>query len=113
MEFSLNICIFAPSKINNVEIFAYIEEADKPCVIAIDEFQQIGEYAEKNVEALLRTKIQRCHRAQFIFAGSNLSSASSVQAAVKLLIKNDLLTQTEFDYRVYDFFLSAWLATVY
>lgn len=29
------------------EIFAYIEEADKPCVIAIDEFQQIGEYAEK------------------------------------------------------------------
>ena len=39
------------------EIFAYIEEADKPCVIAIDEFQQIGEYAEKNVEALLRTKI--------------------------------------------------------
>ena len=43
----------------------------------------------------------------------NLSSASSVQAAVKLLIKNDLLTQTEHGYRVYDFFLSAWLATVY
>ena len=52
------------------EIFAYIEEADKPCIIAIDEFQQIGEYAEKNLEALLRTKIQKCHRAQFIFAGS-------------------------------------------
>ena len=42
------------------EIFAYIEEADKPCIIAIDEFQQISEYAEKNVEALLRTKIQKC-----------------------------------------------------
>lgn len=52
------------------EIFAYIEEADKPCIIAIDEFQQIGEYAEKNVEALLRTKIQRCTKAQFIFSGS-------------------------------------------
>ena len=52
------------------EIFAYIEEADKPCIIAIDEFQQIGEYAEKNVEALLRTKIQKCHKAQFIFSGS-------------------------------------------
>lgn len=52
------------------EIFAYIEEADKPCIIAIDEFQQIGEYAEKNVEALLRTIIQQCHRAQFIFSGS-------------------------------------------
>lgn len=36
------------------EIFAYIDETDKPCIIAIDEFQQIGEYAEKNVEALLR-----------------------------------------------------------
>jgi len=52
------------------EIFAYMEEADKPCIVAIDEFQQIGEYAEKNVEALLRTKIQQCRRAQFIFSGS-------------------------------------------
>lgn len=235
------------------EIFAYINEADKPCVIAIDEFQQIGEYAEKNVEALLRTKIQKCHRAQFIFSGSkrhmmsnmfnsplkpfyqsaismglepiplevytefavrmfeengkhversvietvwkqydgytwfvqmmmnelfaltssggtcqasqipiawhnvimmqensykdllsnlppkqkmvlqaiakeglahnitsskfikkyNLNSASSVQAAVKLLLKNDLITQTDSTYRVYDYFLSEWLAKVY
>ena len=235
------------------EIFAYIDEADKPCIIAIDEFQQIGEYAEKNVEALLRTKIQHCHRAQFIFAGSkrhvmanmfnspskpfyqsaismglepipidiyrefstslfeernrhveadavekvwkmfdgytwfvqmmmnelyaltpvgstcissmidearqnvimtqeqsykdllsnlppkqkmvlqaiakegvaqsitsakfirkhNLVSASSVQAAVKLLLKNDLITQFNSGYRVYDFFFAEWLATVY
>jgi AAA+ ATPase superfamily predicted ATPase len=235
------------------EIFAYIDEADKPCIIAIDEFQQIGEYPEKNVEALLRTKIQKCHRAQFIFSGSkrhvmsnmfnspskpfyqsaismgleplpidiyadfanrlfdergkhikreaieqvwrlydgytwfvqmimnelfaltnvdetcladridearwnvimaqeqsykdllsklsprqkmvlqaiakegvaqnitsgkfikkyNLNSASSIQSAVKLLLKSDLLTQTERGYRVYDFFLSEWLATVY
>jgi len=235
------------------EIFAYINEADKPCIIAIDEFQQIGEYAEKNVEALLRTKIQQCKKAQFIFSGSkrhmmsnmfnspskpfyqsaismglepipadtyadfatrlfeergkhverevivtvwkqyegytwfvqmmmnelyaltpfgstchqgmiaearynvimsqensykdllsnippkqkavlqaiakevaahnitsakfikkyNLSSASSVQSAVKLLLKNDLITQRDGVYRVYDFFLSEWLATVY
>ena len=235
------------------EIFAYIDEADKPCIIAIDEFQQIGEYTEKNVEALLRTKIQKCHRAQFIFSGSkrhvmsnmfnspskpfyqsaismgleplpidiyadfanrlfnerdkhikreaieqvwrlydgytwfvqmimnelfaltnvdetcladridearwnvimaqeqsykdllsklsprqkmvlqaiakegvaqnitsgkfikkyNLNSASSIQSAVKLLLKSDLITQTEKGYRVYDFFLSEWLATVY
>lgn len=235
------------------EIFAYINEADKPCVIAIDEFQQIGEYAEKNVEALLRTKIQQCKKAQFIFSGSkrhmmsnmfnspskpfyqsaismglepipvdtyadfatrlfeergkhverevietvwkqfdgytwfvqmmmnelyaltpfgsichqgliaearynvimsqensykdllsnippkqkvvlqaiakegtaqnitsakfikkyNLSSASSIQSAVKLLLKNDLITQRDGIYRVYDFFLSEWLATVF
>lgn len=52
------------------EIFNYIDEADKPCIIAIDEFQQISEYSEKNVEALLRTQIQRCKKAQFVFSGS-------------------------------------------
>lgn len=52
------------------EIFSYIDEADKTCIIAIDEFQQIGDYSEKNVEALLRTKIQKCQKAQFIFSGS-------------------------------------------
>ena len=235
------------------EIFAYIEEADKPCIIAIDEFQQISEYAEKNVEALLRTKIQMCHHAQFIFSGSkrhvmsnmfntpskpfyqstismglepipiltyisfatnlfeerdkhidkevieaiwtqydgytwfvqmmmnelyaltpsgktctammidearrnvimsqeqsykdmmanlppkqkivlqaiakegiaqnitsakfikkyNLNSASSVQSAVKMLLKNDIVTQTNNEYRIYNFFFSEWLATMY
>ena len=235
------------------EIFAYIEEADKPCIIAIDEFQQISEYAEKNVEALLRTKIQMCHHAQFIFSGSkrhvmcnmfntpskpfyqstismglepipvltyisfatrlfeerdkhidkevikavwtqydgytwfvqmmmnelyaltpsgktctammidearrnvimsqeqsykdmmanlppkqkivlqaiaregiaqnitsakfikkyNLNSASSVQSAVKMLLKNDIVTQTNNEFRIYNFFFSEWLATMY
>lgn len=52
------------------EIFRYLNEADKPCIIAIDEFQQISDYPEKNVEATLRTYVQNCHNAQFIFAGS-------------------------------------------
>lgn len=52
------------------EIFSYLAEADKPCVIAIDEFQQIAHYPEKNVEATLRTYVQNCSNAQFIFAGS-------------------------------------------
>lgn len=60
------------------EIFAYIEEADKPCIIAIDEFQQINTYAEKNTEALLRTKIQLCQRAQFIFSGSKRHTMSNM-----------------------------------
>lgn len=53
------------------EIFAYLETADKPCIFAIDEFQQITHYPEKNVEALLRTYIQRMNNCLFIFAGSN------------------------------------------
>ena len=52
------------------EIFEYLECADKPCLVAIDEFQQIGSYEEKTVEALLRTKIQQCRQTLFIFSGS-------------------------------------------
>lgn len=52
------------------EIFKYLNASEKPCIVAIDEFQQIGQYPEKNVEALLRTKIQHCPNCNFIFAGS-------------------------------------------
>lgn len=53
------------------EIFCYLEQADKPCVFAIDEFQQIANYPEKNVEALLRAHIQKMNNCLFIYAGSN------------------------------------------
>ena len=51
------------------EIFEYLESADKPCIVAIDEFQQIGSYKGVRAEALLRTKIQQCRQTHFIFAG--------------------------------------------
>ena len=53
------------------EIFQYLEKADRPCLVAIDEFQQISRYPEKNVEALLRTHIQKMNNCHFIFSGSN------------------------------------------
>lgn len=53
------------------EIFRYLEQADKPCIFAIDEFQQIANYPEKNVEATLRTHIQQMNNCLFIYAGSN------------------------------------------
>lgn len=52
------------------EIFRYLADADKPCIVAIDEFQQIAKYPEKNIEALLRTHIQKLQNCNFIFAGS-------------------------------------------
>ena len=52
------------------EIFKYLEAADQQCIVAIDEFQQIGQYPETNIEALLRTHIQKCKNTTFIFAGS-------------------------------------------
>ena len=52
------------------EIFDYLETVDKPCLVVIDEFQQITYYSEKNVEALLRTYIQKLANAHFVFSGS-------------------------------------------
>lgn len=52
------------------EIFRYLGQADKPCLVAIDEFQQVTKYVEGNVEATLRTYVQHCNNARFIFAGS-------------------------------------------
>lgn len=52
------------------EIFQYINIADKPCLVAIDEFQTVSTYPDGKVEELLRTYIQHCRNAQFIFSGS-------------------------------------------
>lgn len=72
-EASLNIQIGDIKESNTTlkEIFDFLNSADHPCIIAIDEFQQITEYPEKNMEALLRTFIQKCNNAHFIFSGSH------------------------------------------
>ena len=51
------------------EIFTYLANNDCPTVIAIDEFQQIRNYPEKGIEAILRSHIQFV-KTRFIFAGS-------------------------------------------
>ena len=52
------------------KIFSYLQQSSKKIIIAIDEFQQITNYPEKNVEAVLRTNIQRAAGMNFIFSGS-------------------------------------------
>ena len=52
-------------------LFDYLEKSGKQFYIAIDEFQQISNYPEKNVEALLRSKIQHLKNVHFIFSGSH------------------------------------------
>ena len=51
-------------------LLQFLEQQKTPVLLAIDEFQQIREYPENNVEALLRTYIQRLHNVCFIFCGS-------------------------------------------
>ena len=52
------------------EIFRFLNSSPKPCIVAIDEFQQITKYPETNTEALLRTYIQQSPQTRFIFSGS-------------------------------------------
>lgn len=51
-------------------IFRYLNESDKEVYVAIDEFQQIGEYPETGTEAMLRSYIQFAQHVHFIFSGS-------------------------------------------
>lgn len=69
-EWSVGVGDIQTPDITLDEIFDYLEHADKPCIVAIDEFQTIVNYPEKTVEATLRKRIQLCHNVHFIFSGS-------------------------------------------
>ena len=60
------------------EIFAYLEQADKPCIVAIDEFLVIAGYPDNKVEAVLRTRIQKCRNTWFIYSGSQRHMMSEI-----------------------------------
>jgi len=60
------------------EIFNYLKSADKRCIVAIDEFQSIVDYPEQNVEALMRTYVQDCRNAVFVFSGSQKRMMSEI-----------------------------------
>ncbi|MFH1004960.1 MAG: ATP-binding protein [Bacteroidota bacterium] len=53
------------------QLFNFLDQQNAKVIFAIDEFQQILEYPEKNTEALLRTYIQNLKNTHFIFCGSN------------------------------------------
>lgn len=56
---------------NNIEtILRFLEEQEYRIAVAIDEFQQITRYPEKNTDAWLRTITQNMNNVRFIFAGS-------------------------------------------
>lgn len=60
------------------DLLNYLNTQDKPIVLAIDEFQQIAQYPEKNIEALLRTIIQNLHNIIFIYCGSKRNLMSEM-----------------------------------
>jgi len=68
--FDIGIGEIHSAEITLEEIFKYLNTSDKPCIVAIDEFQQIAKYPEKNIEAMLRTHVQKTTKTTFIFSGS-------------------------------------------
>jgi len=70
---SLQIADEKEAKTTLEELFKILSERSHtiPVVVAIDEFQQISKYPEKNTEALLRGIIQQMNQVTFIFSGSN------------------------------------------
>lgn len=65
------------------EIFSYLQHSGKRCYIAIDEFQQIAEYPEKGIEALLRSYVQFTSNVKFIFSGSRQHLMSEIFLSAK------------------------------
>jgi len=53
------------------QLLQFLDQLNLKITIAIDEFQQILSYPEKNIEAILRTTIQQLKNTQFIFLGSD------------------------------------------
>lgn len=93
------------------EIFYYLEHADRPCIVTIDEFQQIAKYPEKNVEALLRTHIQNMGNCQFIFAGSeyHIMQEMFLSAAHPFYNSSDILELKPIEEQVYSDFVASWM----
>ena len=68
---SFNHQLEAQKKSTIQQLFQFIDEQGVIVFIAIDEFQQILEYPEKNTDAIIRTQIQQLKNTNFIFCGSH------------------------------------------
>lgn len=88
------------------EIFTCLEQAEQKCIVAIDEFQQICYYPEKNMEAILRTHIQQCSNANFIFLGSERHLISNMfsEKAHPFYNSADIMTLEVIEYDKYEEF---------
>jgi len=65
------------------QLFSFLDNQSIKVIIAIDEFQQILSYPEKNTEALLRTYMQPLKNTRFIFCGSNQKMMNEIFNSAK------------------------------
>jgi len=88
-------------------IFGFLKNQGEQIVIAFDEFQQISDYPEKNIEALLRTYTQNLANIHFIFCGSRKSMMIHLFSNVKrpFFASTQYLLLEEIDKEVYSLFI--------
>ena len=88
-------------------LLTFLDNQNEKILLAIDEFQQIREYPEKNVEALLRTIIQKLNNVTFLYCGSKRHMMLDIFSGER----NPFYRSTEFlnlqkiDYTVYSDFI--------
>jgi uncharacterized protein len=88
-------------------LLPFLDSLEANVVIAFDEFQQIGEYPEKNTEALLRTLIQPLKNVRFIFSGSSKHVLTQMFAHNKrpFFGSTQMLELNNIDGRIYELFI--------
>ncbi|MDR1739597.1 MAG: ATP-binding protein [Bacteroidales bacterium] len=64
-------------------LLEFLDSQPVKIVLAIDEFQQISYFPETNIEALLRTYIQRLKNIRFIFCGSRKDMMTEMFSSAK------------------------------
>lgn len=93
-------------------VLDYLKDSGKRIYVAIDEFQQIAEYPEKNVEALLRSYIQFIPNVVFVFAGSKQHIMAEMFTSAKrpFYQSSQMLSLSPIDKKVYCDFANSLMA---
>jgi len=94
------------------QIFEYMRLSGKRCYVAIDEFQQILNYKEKGVEALLRSYVQFLPNVYFVFSGSiqHVMQEMFTSAARPFFQSSQMLSLKPLDPTVYLDYANGWFA---
>ena len=88
-------------------LLEFLNAQEQPVVLAIDEFQQITEYPEKNTEALLRALLQQMHNLRLVFCGSKRKIMAQMfsTAGRPFFSSTRTLSLSEIDNEVYKSFI--------
>ena len=94
-------------------LFSFIDQQNVQVVFAIDEFQQILHYPEKNMEASLRTQMQQLKNTSFIFCGSDQSKMHEIfnDAKRPFFASCSYMHLTNIEYEKYSLFITKMFDT--